>query len=141
MLARDGEELETHYRHILAELPKQGGMLGETFKKARQEIQNPATLKRLIVDLIDFVACFRPGARHERQDTWSDGNPDGRWQSFSYEELTKMDKLNLDVFWLRDESLEDSENLPEPEVLAAEIVEGLQAALEAFEAIQAELEA
>ena len=53
LLARDGEELETHYRRVLAELPRQGGMLGEIFKKARQEIQNPATLKRLIVDLID----------------------------------------------------------------------------------------
>ena len=50
LLTRDGEELETHYRRILTELPKQGGMLGEIFKKARQEIQNPATLKRLIVD-------------------------------------------------------------------------------------------
>ena len=53
LLARDGEELEAHYRRILTELPRQGGMLGEVFKKARQEIQNPATLKRLIVDLID----------------------------------------------------------------------------------------
>ncbi len=53
LLARDGEELDAHYRRILTELPRQGGMLGEIFKKARQEIQNPATLKRLIVDLID----------------------------------------------------------------------------------------
>jgi type I restriction enzyme M protein len=53
LLARDGEDLESHYRHILQELGKEPGMLGEIFKKARQEIQNPATLKRLIVDLID----------------------------------------------------------------------------------------
>ena len=53
LLDRDGGELEAHYRRILTELPRQGGMLGEIFKKARQEIQNPATLKRLIVDLID----------------------------------------------------------------------------------------
>lgn len=53
LLARDGEDLETHYRSILTELSKRGGMLGEIFKKARQEIQNPATLKRLIVDLIE----------------------------------------------------------------------------------------
>ena len=53
LLNRDGEELESHYRHILRELGTQSGMLGEIFKKARQEIQNPATLKRLIVDLID----------------------------------------------------------------------------------------
>ncbi len=53
LLTRDGEELETHYRHILTELPRQGGMFGEIFQKALQKIQNPATLKRLIVDLID----------------------------------------------------------------------------------------
>src|SRR5690349_828866 len=53
LLKLDGAELETHYRTILDELGKKGGMLGEVFKKARMEIQNPATLKRLIVDLID----------------------------------------------------------------------------------------
>lgn len=53
LLKREGDELETHYRHILEELGKQPGMLGEIFKKARPEIQNPATLRRLIVDLID----------------------------------------------------------------------------------------
>ena len=53
LLERDGDELEVHYRHILEELGKNPGMLGEIFKKARQEIQNPATLKKLIVDLID----------------------------------------------------------------------------------------
>jgi type I restriction enzyme M protein len=53
LLKLDGEALEIHYRHILEELGRKSGMLGEIFKKARQEIQNPATLKRLIVDLID----------------------------------------------------------------------------------------
>ena len=53
LLEKEGDELEVHYRHILEELGKKPGMLGEIFKKARQEIQNPATLKRLIVDLID----------------------------------------------------------------------------------------
>jgi type I restriction enzyme M protein len=53
LLAKDGDELEVHYRHVLEELGKKPGMLGEIFKKARQEIQNPATLKRLIVDLIE----------------------------------------------------------------------------------------
>ena len=79
-----------------------------------------------------FVDCFKAGRRHERENTWSEGDPKGRWRSFSYEELLEWDKLNLDIVWLRDESLEDSENLPEPEVLAAEIVEDLHAALEAF---------
>ena len=59
---------------------------------------------------------------------------------FEYHELAERDKLNLDLLWLRDSALEDGENLPEPEVLAAEIVEDLQAALEAFRAIGQELE-
>ena len=53
LLKREGADLETHYRHCLEELARQPGMLGEIFKKARPEIQNPATLRRLIVDLID----------------------------------------------------------------------------------------
>lgn len=53
LLRLDGDELEAHYRHVLEELGKQPGMLGEIFKKARPEIQNPATLKRLVVDLIE----------------------------------------------------------------------------------------
>jgi len=55
LLKREGDELETHYRHCLEELGKQSGMLGEIFKKARPDIQKPATLRRLIVDLIEPV--------------------------------------------------------------------------------------
>ena len=91
-------------------------------------------------DLDDFVDCYKAGRRHERENTWSEGNPMGQWRSFSYDDLLRRDKLSLDIFWLRDESLEDSENLPDPEVLAAEIVEDLHAALEAFQAIAQELE-
>jgi type I restriction enzyme M protein len=58
---------------------------------------------------------------------------------FGYEELLKRDKLNLDIFWLKDKSLEDSENLPEPDVLAQEIADDLQTALDQFSAIAAEL--
>lgn len=60
-------------------------------------------------------------------------------RSFSYEELLKRDKLNLDIFWFKDKSLEDSENLPEPDVLAQEIADDLQTAVEQFAAIAAEL--
>lgn len=94
-------------------------------------------LKR--ADLDEFVACYRPENRHERQDTWSEANPDGRWRSYSYEELLQRDKHSLDIFWLRDESLDASENLPDPDVIAAEIIEDLQAALEQFAAIHADL--
>ena len=58
---------------------------------------------------------------------------------FTYDELIARDKVNLDIFWLRDESLEDSANLPEPDVLAQEIVEELEAALEQFAGIVEEL--
>jgi len=55
LLRLEGDDLEIHYRHCLEELGKQKGMLGEIFKKARPDIQNPATLRRLIVDLIEPV--------------------------------------------------------------------------------------
>lgn len=55
-------------------------------------------------------------------------------------ELLKRDKLNLDIFWLKDDSLDDVDSLPPPDVIAAEIVEHLQAALEAFQAVADELQ-
>lgn len=61
---------------------------------------------------------------------------DKRWKSFTYDELITRDKTNLDIFWLKDESLEDTENLPAPEVLAAEIVEQLEAALAEFRNVE-----
>jgi hypothetical protein len=67
--------------------------------------ENP--LKRS--DLDDFVACYNPNNRHDRKES-------ERFKSFTYEELIKRDKLNLDIFWLKDESLEDSANLPDPDV-------------------------
>ena len=90
--------------------------------------ENP--LKRS--DLDEFVACFNPENRHSRKPTWSQTNPDGRWRCYDYEELTKRDKLSLDIFWLKDKSLEDSENLPEPDVLAQEITDDLQTAIDQF---------
>ena len=71
--------------------------------------------------------------------TWTEEEPTGRWRSYSYDELIQRDKASLDVFWLRDESLEDAANLPEPDEIAAEIIEDLRAALEQLEAIQVEL--
>ncbi len=90
-------------------------------------------------DLDDFVTCYHAENRHERQASWSEANPEGRWRAFDYAELAARDKLNLDIFWLKDDSLEDSDNLPDPDVLAREIVEELKAALEQFSGIVAEL--
>ena len=91
-------------------------------------------------DLEEFVERFRPENRHERKPSWTPKrNPDGRWRAFDYDELIKRDKVNLDIFWLRDESLEDSDNLPPPDEIAAEIVEDLQAALDQFAEIATDL--
>ncbi len=65
--------------------------------------------------------------------------PYGRWRAFDYEERAKRDKVNLDVFWLKDRSLEDSEDLPRPDVLADEIADDLETALEQFQAVAAKL--
>ncbi|MBN1221461.1 MAG: SAM-dependent DNA methyltransferase [Anaerolineae bacterium] len=97
--------------------------------------QNPLTR----VHLDDFVKCYHPANRHQRTATWSEENPDGRWRCFTYDELAARDKLSLDIFWLRDESLEDTANLPDPDALAVEIVEDLEAALAQFREIAEEL--
>jgi len=78
-------------------------------------------------DLDDFIRCYK-----ERKET-------ERFRCFRYEELIKRDKLNLDIFWLKEDSLEDVENLPPPDVLAAEIVDNLEAALEQFRSVSAQL--
>ncbi len=83
-------------------------------------------------DLKDFISCYNPDNRRKRKET-------ERFRAFSYNELMQRDKANLDIFWLKDDSLEDSENLPDPEVLAMEIVENLESALEQFRAICEEL--
>ena len=92
-------------------------------------------------DLDEFVACYRPGDRHNRKSTWSPESPEGRWRPFAYEELLERDKVSLDPFWLRDESLEDSASLPEPHVLAEEISEDLRASLEQIESVLVDLQA
>jgi type I restriction enzyme M protein len=89
---------------------------------------NPLTRQ----DLDDFVKCYNAENRHDR-------NESERFKAFTYDELVQRDKVNLDILWLKDESLEDSENLPDPEVLAAEIVENLEAALEEFRSVQEDL--
>jgi type I restriction enzyme M protein len=90
-------------------------------------------------DLDEFVQLYNPTNRTQRKATWGEDTQDGRWRSYSFEELTSRDKASLDIFWLKDDSLEDSDKLPEPGVLAAEIVEDLQAALEQFRLIAEDL--
>jgi len=92
-------------------------------------------------DLDEFVACYRPGDRHDRKATWSEKKPEGRWRPFTLEEILARDKVSLDIFWLRDESLEDSAGLPEPHELAEEIAEDLRSALEQIESVLGDLQA
>ena len=84
-----------------------------------------------VSDLDDFVTCYASN-RAKRKET-------ERFKRFEMADLLKRDKLNLDIFWLKDDSLDDVDSLPPPEVIAAEIVENLQAALEAFRSVADEL--
>jgi type I restriction enzyme M protein len=76
---------------------------------------------------------------HERAETWSEADPEGRWRCFDYDELLKRDKLSLDLFWIKDKSLTDTDALPAPDIIAAEIADDLEAALEQFTKIAARL--
>ncbi|KAF0191219.1 MAG: type I restriction enzyme M protein [Gammaproteobacteria bacterium] len=116
-------------------------------------------------DLNEFVKCYNAENRHNRKPTWVDENSphpgplpegegrrkgldsgsvagmttEGRWRAYTYDEIAARDKVSLDIFWLRDESLSDSDNLPDPDVIALEIVQDLEAALEQFREIAGDL--
>ncbi len=83
-------------------------------------------------DLADFIKCYNPDNRFERKET-------DRFRGFAYNELMQRDKVSLDIFWLKDDSLEDSENLPDPDIIAKDIAENLEDALEQFRSIQEDL--
>lgn len=91
-------------------------------------------------DLQDFIACYSPANRHGRQENWHEiDNPEGRWRKFGVEQILARDKTSLDIFWLKDKSLADLDNLPEPDELAGEIIDNLEAGLESFRIIAAAL--
>jgi type I restriction enzyme M protein len=90
--------------------------------------------------LEEFIGCYKPKNRHDRDPTWdAHKNSEGRWRKYSYEELIARDKTNLDVIWLKDRSLTDLDNLPEPDELAEEIIENLEAGLNSFRQVLAAL--
>lgn len=101
------------------------------------------TLKRKPLrfeDLKDFIDCYNPENRKKRTATWDEAtNPEGRWRSYTYEELIARDKTSLDIFWLKDKNLADLDNLPEPEVLAEEIIDNIEAGLNSFREVAASL--
>jgi type I restriction enzyme M protein len=92
------------------------------------------------LDLAEFIENYNPTNRHKRSETWSEENQQGRWKRFDYKEIIERDKTNLDIFWLKDESLADLENLPDPDILASEIVELIEAGLASFREIVEEVE-
>ncbi|MDO9481801.1 MAG: N-6 DNA methylase, partial [Hydrogenophaga sp.] len=90
-------------------------------------------------DLEEFVSLYNAANRNQREATWSAEQPEGRWRAYSFDDIVARDKASLDIFWLKDDSLADSDNLPAPAVIAQEIVEDLQAALEQFKLIAGDL--
>jgi type I restriction enzyme M protein len=87
-------------------------------------------------DLADFIACYQPGSIGKRRETWHpEKNPEGRWRKFGYDEIVARDKTSLDITWIKDKSLTDLDNLPDPDLLALEIIENLEAGVECFREI------
>jgi type I restriction enzyme M protein len=145
--------------HTLLRLPTgifyAGGVKANVlfFDKKRARLDRPWTSKLWVYDfrtgqhftlrqrklarehLQDFVDCYRPGEPREQREVTE------RFKAFDYDDLIARDKANLDITWLRDPDAEDSDNLPPPEVIAQEIVDDLQAALNEFAAVAEALEA
>jgi len=147
--------LETTDLHTILRLPTgifyaQGVKANVIFFDARQASKDPwtkeiwyydyrtnvhHTLKKNPLkfdDLKEFLECYNPKNRHKRKETFDAKNPEGRWRKFSYDEIIARDKTSLDITWIKDKSLADLDNLPDPDELAEEIVENLEAGLENF---------
>ncbi len=85
--------------------------------------------------LEEFITRYNPENRMKRSETWSEENEDGRWRKYAYDEIIARDKTNLDIFWIKDKSLADLDNLPDPDVLAEEIIENIESGLNSFKEI------
>ena len=87
-------------------------------------------------DLQYFIQCYHSENNYNRYETYHpENNPERRWRKFSYAEIVARDKTSLDISWIKDKSLTDLDNLPNPDVLAEEIIENLQAGIDSFEEI------
>jgi len=101
------------------------------------------TLKKkplTVAHLAEFVKLYNPKNISKRKATWSEKNEEGRWRKYKYEDILKRDKTSLDIFWLKDKSLTDLDNLPDPDVLANEIIENLESGLSSFREIMATID-
>ena len=91
-------------------------------------------------DLQDFINCYNPANINQRKETYNaETNPEGRWRKFTYAEIIERDKTSLDITWIKDKSLTDLDNLPDPDILANDIIENLKAGIESFEEIMVTL--
>jgi type I restriction enzyme M protein len=119
-------------KRLAAEKPWTSKLWVYDFRTNQHFTQKTMSMKRGNLD--EFVECYQPGNRDERKES-------ERFKAFTYEELMARDKVNLDLIWLKDDSLEDAANLPAPEVIAREIMENLESALTEFSVIVEALEA
>ena len=113
------------------------------FYDYRTNVHHTLKQKPIRIDhLQDFIKCYHPENRFDRTKTWhKENNPDGRWRKYNYKEIIARDKTSLDIFWLKDKSLADLDNLPDPDVLAEEIIENMEAGLNSFKEVLSALNA
>lgn len=98
--------------------------------------KNPLKLE----DLNDFISCYNAENINKRTETYHpETNPEGKWRKFTYEEIIARDKTSLDITWVKDKSLTDLDSLPDPDVLAEEIIDNLQAGIDSFREIMGSL--
>ena len=90
--------------------------------------------------LEEFIKLYNPSNISKRVETWSEDNPEGRWRKYSYDEIIARDKTSLDIFWIKDKSLTDLDNLPDPDELAEEIIQNLESGLNSFREIMRTLD-
>lgn len=79
-----------------------------------------------------FIECYKAKDRNKTKETWNEKTKKGRWRKYSYAEIISRDKINFDIIWLKDDSQVDLDSLPEPEILAQEIIDNLESALSGF---------
>ncbi len=86
-------------------------------------------------DFTEFINLYQDGIIGKRKETYSNENPNGRWRKFSVGDILARDKTSLDITWIKDQSLADLDNLPDPDFLAEQIIENIESGLESFRAI------
>ena len=86
------------------------------------------------------ICSYNPENINKRIETYNaESNPEGRWRKFSYADIIERDKTSLDITWIKDKSLTDLDNLPDPDVLAEEIIDNLQSGIDSFKEIMLSL--